>query len=102
MNLPKLNQFLNELYSIKRDAPIWDEETSQLLSIAIFQVESLEESLINKMFELQERLQREIIRQQIHLVFAKCKSEQQEIRVNLDEAIQQLNALEKSHKLLHL
>ena len=102
MNLPKLNQFLNELYSIKRDAPIWDEETSQLLSIAIFQVESLEESLINKMFELQEQLQREIASQQIHLVFAQCKSEQQEIRANLDEAIQQLNALEQSQKLLHL
>ncbi len=102
MNLPKLNQFLNELYSIKRDGPIWNEETSQLLSIAIFQVESLEESLINKMFELQERLKTEITKQQIYLALAQCKSEQQEIRANLDEAIQQLNALEQSQKLLHL
>ena len=102
MNLPKLNQFLNELYSIKRDGPIWDEETSQLLSQAIFQVESLEESLINKMFELQERLKTEITKQQIYLALAQWKSEQQEIRANLDEAIAQLNALEQSQQLLHL
>ncbi len=92
--LAKVNQALTELYSLKRDSAIWNEETSRLLSRSIDRLETLEETLINNRSRLQDNLKQEIVKQQLYLVFAESINERKEIESNLNEAISQLEEIE--------
>ena len=96
--LELINGILNDLYTLKRkysDAPTWSKETRKLLSKSIADVESLEETLIQNLFELKQRLKQEIVTDQVYLVFTKTQAETEEIRCNLNEAISQLNNLDR-------
>ncbi len=93
--LAKVNKTLTELYSLKRDSAIWNEKTSRLLSSSIYQLETLEETLINNRARLQERLKQEIVKQQLYLVFAESTNERKEIKTHLNEAIDSLERLTK-------
>ena len=91
--LSKVNNALTELYSLKRDSAIWNEETSRLLSRSIDRLETLEETLINNRSRLQDNLFQEIVKQQLYLVFAESTNERKEIESNLNEAISQLEEI---------
>ena len=96
--LELINRILNDLYTLKRkysDNPAWNEETLRLLSKSIADVESLEETLIQNLFELKQRLKQEIVANQIYLVFTKTQAETEEVRCNLKEAIAQLNNFDR-------
>ena len=96
--LELINQILNDLYALKRkysDNPGWNNETLKLLFKSIVDVKSLEETLIQNLFELKQRLKQEIVADQIYLVFTKTQAETEEIRTNLNEAIAQLNNLDR-------
>ena len=77
------------------DNPGRDNETLKLLSKSIGDIESLEKTLIHNLFELKQRLKQEIVADQIYLVFTKSNEEKSEIRNNLNEAIAQLNNLDR-------
>jgi len=91
--LNKIDRSLKELYGLKRDTGIWNEETSKLLSKAIFYLESVEESLIHNRAELKQRLRLEITAHQIYAVFARSSDDREEISENLQQAIEQLKSL---------
>ena len=96
--LELINGIRNDLYTLKRkysDNPGRDNETLKLLSKSIGDIESLEKTLIHNLFELKQRLKQEIVADQIYLVFTKSNEEKSEIRNNLNEAIAQLNNLDR-------